>query len=104
MFQKSLGVKIPFRSNKYKKVPEIPVFLTKQFADLRLRLKKNNQIGQANNSEKRDAVIEEDDCHETNYDYKTVYIDGFCDDCLRVYTCGLLNCGDFSKLKHSSDK
>ena len=106
MPENSLKCKLPtnFRSkNKYKKLPNLPVFMSQQFSDLRFKLKKNNQIGQVNKKEKNEIVIDEGDIYEESYDYKTVYIDGFCDDCLRVYSCGLLNYGHFSKVNHSHE-
>ena len=100
MLQKSLTFNLSFHSKKYNKLPETPMLLSQQFADLRLRLKKSNQTKEKLNKNNA-SVIDDDDVHDETYDYKTVYFDGFCNDCIRIYTCGLIKYGNFSKLKQS---
>ena len=97
MVQKNIDFKRPFRTYQYKKMPDISIFASKQFSDLRLRFKKTAK------NEQKEKKKQKTDAEDIKEEYKSVLIDGYCDDCLRVYTCGLLNCDKFREFKNSSD-
>ena len=67
------------RLYKYKKLPEIPVFLSKHYADIRLKTKSKS------NAKTTDLDISDED-------YITVVIDGYVNDCIRSCCCGLISC------------